>query len=90
MDFYRISKKLIDFYRLLSNVIDYRYYRLTTPGLYYLKNRSVLGCSPIFCNSPPIANPLSAIMLSEIFEGDHLQRFLILPSSLRVNRENHF
>ena len=32
IDFYRISKKLIDFYRLLSNVIGYRCYRLTTPG----------------------------------------------------------
>ena len=32
IDFYRISKKIIDFYWLLSNVIDYRCYRLTTPG----------------------------------------------------------
>ena len=34
---YRISKKLIDFYRLLSNAIDYRYYRLTTPGNFVLR-----------------------------------------------------
>ena len=33
IEFYRFSKKLIDFYRLLSNVIDYRYYRMTTPGI---------------------------------------------------------
>ena len=32
IEFYRISKKLIDFYRLLLNVIEYRYYRMTTPG----------------------------------------------------------
>ena len=30
--FYRISKKLIDFYRLLLNIIDYRYYRITLLG----------------------------------------------------------
>ena len=34
IDFYRISKKLIDFYQLISNVIDYRYYGLTTPGIF--------------------------------------------------------
>ena len=33
IEFYRISRKLIDFYRLLSNVIDCRYHRMTTPGL---------------------------------------------------------
>ena len=33
IEFYRISKKLIDFYWLLSNVVDYGYYRMTTPGL---------------------------------------------------------
>ena len=37
IDFYRISKKLIDLYRLLSNVIDYRCYRMTTPGILLLE-----------------------------------------------------
>ena len=52
MEFYRISKKLIDFYRLLSNVIDYRYYRMTTPGCKLLsvtnfKLFSTQYCQPV-------------------------------------------
>ena len=41
IEFYRISKKLIDFYWLLSNVIDYRYYRMTTPGITVIYFREV-------------------------------------------------
>ena len=33
LNFIEFRKKLINFYRLLSNVIDYRYYQMTTPGI---------------------------------------------------------
>ena len=39
-NFIEFRKKLIDFYRLLSKVIDYRYYRMTTPGSTWLKLRN--------------------------------------------------